>query len=77
MSESPKPYFRYLLRKRHGARLLAAVGGYVWQEKGPPLVGFRTWLAGRRNKKHLPDGYPVWLIHPSCNAWICRHDGGR
>lgn len=77
MSESPKPYFRYLLRKRHGARLLAAVGGYVWQEKGPPPVGFRTWLAGRRNKKHLPDGYPVWLIHPSCNAWICRHDGGR
>ena len=62
LNESPKPYFRELLRSRRYLRLLADVAGYaLWQRRFFPL-SWRDWL---RRKWKAPaaakSAYPAWI----------------
>jgi asparagine synthase (glutamine-hydrolysing) len=62
LSESPKPYFRYLLKQGRMVRLLAGVAGYAHSERRLFPLKFRDWLANGRTGdiQDAPD-YPQWL----------------
>jgi asparagine synthase (glutamine-hydrolysing) len=55
LNESPKPYFRWLLRKGRWARLAAGVGGYAVSERR--LLPRR----GLSEAQQAQDSYPAWL----------------
>ena len=60
-NESPKPYFRALLKDRKWARLLAGMVFYgVSQRRVVPLT-FRAWMNPRRTKGPTAPPYPAWV----------------
>lgn len=61
-NESPKPYFRSLLKRGHYMQAVRGSLHYaVWQRRIVPLVAI-DWLDRRRGKQTVKAaGYPVWL----------------
>ncbi len=61
MNESPKPYFRALLKDRQVGRLLSGMVRYsVSQHRIVPLT-FRQWLNPRGKKGPVDPPYPGWM----------------
>jgi len=61
MSETPKHYFRFLLKCGQLGRLASAMSWYVKSQRAPPPVGVRTTLMRLRGKYPVRPPYPVWL----------------
>lgn len=62
LSESPKPYFRHLLKQGPMVRLLAGVAGYAISERKLLPQKVRNWLAnGRTGSIQEASDYPEWL----------------
>lgn len=67
MSETPRHYFRFMLKSGQLGRLASAVSWYVRSQRQPPPFGIRTSLI-RLLRKHSPElPYPRWL-EPSFEA---------
>ena len=63
LSESPKPYFRMLLKERDFARLLSGVVRYAISQRRLMPLSLRAWLGRPRVGNGQADGapYPAWL----------------
>ena len=62
LSESPKPYFRKLLKEGRVGRLLAGVVRYAISERRLLPLGFRAWLTrARPARDQNAPSYPAWL----------------
>jgi asparagine synthase (glutamine-hydrolysing) len=60
-NESPKPYFRALLKDRQLARLLSGIVSYgVSQRRIVPLT-LRAWMNSRRANGAEAAAYPAWI----------------
>lgn len=62
LNESPKPYFRALLKDRKFARLFGGAVRYLVSQRRLVPLSVRTWLngPGAGNERHVP-AYPVWI----------------
>jgi len=61
LSESPKPYFRKLLKEGRLARLLGGIACYVFSERRLLPLKFRDWLIrGSSGAQKMPC-YPEWI----------------
>lgn len=58
LNESPKPYFRHLLKSRQFGRLLAGVAGYAYLEQRLLPHG---WRRSGKDSPPPADQYPPWL----------------
>ena len=62
LNESPKPYFRQLLRERSFGRLLVGVVSYALSERRLLPLRLRAWLRRDRSARdRQKPAYPVWL----------------
>jgi asparagine synthase (glutamine-hydrolysing) len=61
MHETPRHYFRFLLKRGQLGRLASAMSWYVKSQRKPPPVGVRTMLMRLRGKYPVRPPYPVWL----------------
>ena len=62
LNESPKPYFRTLLKNGEIGRLLAGMASYAISERRLLPLGWRARLApARPSSDQAAPGYPVWL----------------
>lgn len=62
LNESPKPYFRKLLKELRVMRLLGGMVRYAMSERRLLPLGVRAWLTLGRpaSSQHVPS-YPAWL----------------
>ena len=62
LSESPKPYFRKLLKEGRVGRLLCGMVRYAISERRLLPLGFRAWLTrGQPTSGQPAPAYPAWL----------------
>jgi len=62
LSESPKPYFRYLLKQCRLLRLLGGMAGFAISERRSLPLRFQSWLAGNKaGGEQQSPFYPAWL----------------
>ena len=61
MSESPRFYFRALLRHGELAELAAGWAWFIGAQHALPPMGFRTWLKRKLGRYPVRSTYPSWI----------------
>ena len=61
LSESPRFYFRDLLRRGELAELAAGFAWFIGVKHALPPIGFRTWLKRKLGRYRLRSTYPSWV----------------
>ena len=77
LSESLRPHFRILAKKRRYARLAFDLVRYAMSQRQLLPLGWGGWLRGRLTKANVEasqdDGYPLWL-NPELEARLDLHN---
>jgi asparagine synthase (glutamine-hydrolysing) len=61
LNESIGPYFGSLLVGWRWRQAIVEMGQYVWSQRRPPPIGFRTLVKRMRQRSYSQSAYPLWL----------------
>ena len=61
LTESPKLYFRELLKKGELAELAAGFGWFIGVKHMLPPIGIRTWIKRKLGRYPVRSTYPSWI----------------